>query len=199
MPKSTSTAKGSPTKPPAVPSSSAAPTVDRRGFGQQCMALGLLGLAALAPIAGGLTMLLDPLRRKSSRGDFIPLGAKDMIDALPPNTPTVFSLKGSLVNAWNTLPDQKIGAVYLVRDEAGRLTAFQSKCPHQGCVVDYQKDQRRYFCPCHKAAFGLDGGHLKGNGPETRGLDKLEVKVDGDQVLVRYQEFRTGVMEQSAL
>jgi menaquinol-cytochrome c reductase iron-sulfur subunit len=47
-----------------------------------------------------------------------------------------------------------------------------------------------FHCPCHNSQFDLDGSTTNKKPP--RGLDTLEVKVEGNDVLVRYQTFIAG-------
>ena len=35
------------------------------------------------------------------------------------------------------------------------MVAFNLKCPHLGCAIDYRKQSNDYFCPCHNSLFAL--------------------------------------------
>ena len=48
------------------------------------------------------------------------------------------------------------------------FVALSSTCPHLGCQVHWQPDQRRFFCPCHNGAFGPDGVAIEGP-PKSEG------------------------------
>lgn len=42
------------------------------------------------------------------------------------------------------------------------------KCPHRGCLVDYNKEKNEFICPCHGSTFNIEGKLLKG--PATKDL-----------------------------
>jgi Rieske Fe-S protein len=91
--------------------------------------------------------------------------------------------------------------VYLHWQE-DKILAFNVKCPHLGCDVEYRKTPEEqvpeYYCPCHMSAFTLTG-EMKTPTP-LRNLDSLDVKVvkndkDVEELWVKYQVFRTGRKE----
>lgn len=57
-------------------------------------------------------------------------------------------------------------AVY--RDEAGEAHILPSRCPHLGCRLEWNPDDRTWECPCHGSRFSVDGAIL--NEPTVRGL-----------------------------
>ena len=146
----------------------------------------------LVPIGAGIVFLLDPLRRGALRRGFRRVTS---IDSLPFGIPRSFTVTGTRTDAWETTPDVPIGAVYLIR-RLEEIQAFQVTCPHAGCFVDYDPDNQQFLCPCHESSFNLDGSIKNPQSPAPRGLDRLEVKVEGTEVLVRYQEFRKGIRKQ---
>jgi len=75
------------------------------------------------------------------------------------------------------------GAVLVVRDASGTVSAVNPTCTHQGCVVNWKADKKAFVCPCHDAEFALEGKVLEG--PATRPLKTLTAKVEGDSVLVK--------------
>lgn len=77
-------------------------------------------------------------------------------------------------------------STWLVRDDDGSLTAFSPMCTHAACEYEWAADETRFTCPCHEAAFAVDGTVLEG--PPPRPLDRwalrdaggaLEVEVTG--------------------
>jgi menaquinol-cytochrome c reductase iron-sulfur subunit len=172
------------------------PAPDRRGFVAGLTALVLGGLSLLTPVASAVVALFDPIhrRRSSGKGNRVEVTTQEIADRLVPGVPESFTITGTRKDAWNTLENQTIGSVFLVRDEAGKLRAFQSKCPHQGCDVSYLATEKRFFCPCHNANFQADGARVKGDeGPVCRDLDSLDVEVRDGAVWVDYKTFRTGI------
>lgn len=63
-------------------------------------------------------------------------------------------------------------AVY--RDYDNTLQAFSAVCPHMGCVVQWNQDEKSFDCPCHGSRFATDGTVL--NGPAKTDLSKIQVK-----------------------
>lgn len=146
---------------------------------------GGLALAILAP-AG---VFLGYFARRARRDEeFFPVAD---LARLPESAP----LKAEVIaprrrDAWTALTHTSLGAVWLLRGSAG-VTAFSTACPHAGCAVDWAPESRRFECPCHGSFFGPDGRQL--DGPASRPLDQLVVRVDNDRVLVCYQRFRAGI------
>jgi glycine/D-amino acid oxidase-like deaminating enzyme/nitrite reductase/ring-hydroxylating ferredoxin subunit len=63
-------------------------------------------------------------------------------------------------------------AVY--RDYDNSLKAFSAVCPHLGCIVQWNKDEKSFDCPCHGSRFASDGTVI--NGPSKTNLNKLNIK-----------------------
>ena len=57
-------------------------------------------------------------------------------------------------------------AVY--RDEKGVTHEYSAVCPHQGCIVEWNSEQKAWDCPCHGSRFDPFGGVI--NGPAKRDL-----------------------------
>ena len=69
------------------------------------------------------------------------------------------------------LDGEKLG-VY--RDEKGRLWAVEARCPHLGCQLEWNPEERSWDCPCHGSRFDYRG-HLM-NGPAQTDLAAEEVR-----------------------
>jgi glycine/D-amino acid oxidase-like deaminating enzyme/nitrite reductase/ring-hydroxylating ferredoxin subunit len=61
-------------------------------------------------------------------------------------------------------------AVY--RDIENHLHAFNAICPHLGCVVQWNGDEKTFDCPCHGSRFSTDGSVM--NGPAKSNLTPLD-------------------------
>jgi len=63
-------------------------------------------------------------------------------------------------------------AVY--RDESNELFAYSAVCPHLGCIVQWNADEKSFDCPCHGSRFSKEGVVI--NGPAISNLKKIEIK-----------------------
>lgn len=60
---------------------------------------------------------------------------------------------------------EKLG-VY--KDESGRTFVVSVKCPHLGCQLEWNPDEKSWDCPCHGSRFDYEGNLL--NNPALEGL-----------------------------
>ena len=76
------------------------------------------------------------------------------------------------------------GAVegHLVR-RGDDLMALSAICSHLPCTLLWQDDNDDFLCPCHGVTF-QPSGELKQSRRSYEPLTRLEVKVNGDEVLV---------------
>jgi Rieske Fe-S protein len=148
----------------------------------------------LPPLAAGLAVILDPLRRKSAQSAFIQVTS---LQSLPDDgLPQKFVVISSHVDAWNRTPAIPIGAVYLRRTGPKSVQALNVVCPHAGCFVDFVTARKGYRCPCHNSSFAVDGKVDDPKSPSPRALDELEVEIRNDsEVWVRFQNFVAGHAE----
>ena len=72
--------------------------------------------------------------------------------------------------------------VLLVRDGKGVFHALSATCTHLDCLVQYRSEQDLIWCACHNGKYDLSGKNL--SGPPPRPLDKYEVKLAGEEVLI---------------
>ncbi len=187
----------SPAQPIAPGAAGSSPAIEpRRGFLFKILAV-LLGAAAyVPPVALGVASFLNPLRQKRQAGQFMRLAA---LEALPADgAPLKTTVTMDRVDAWNRLLNQPVGAVFLQRVGPKEVRAIHVVCPHAGCFVTYDAAKKIFFCPCHSASFDLEGKRLDATSSSPRDLDTLECKVEGAEVWVRFQNFRTGTSEKIA-
>jgi nitrite reductase/ring-hydroxylating ferredoxin subunit len=55
------------------------------------------------------------------------------------------------------------------RTEEGELLVLSAVCPHLGCVVGWNPNEKSWDCPCHGSRFSATGQLV--NGPANRGLE----------------------------
>ncbi|HEV2064680.1 MAG TPA: Rieske 2Fe-2S domain-containing protein [Thermoanaerobaculia bacterium] len=63
--------------------------------------------------------------------------------------------------------------VALYRDAGGSLHASSSVCPHRGCDVDWNGQEKVWDCPCHGSRFTPEGAVIRG--PAAQPLAPAEV------------------------
>ena len=74
------------------------------------------------------------------------------------------------------------GKALLVRD-GQEVLAYNASCTHMGSIVGVPKDGVS-TCPNHGSKFNVEDGGKVVNGPATKPLRKLSVKVEGGQVVL---------------
>ena len=92
--------------------------------------------------------------------DFITKADISEIDELPPGDGAILS-KGL-----------KRFAIY--KGDDGQINAFSAVCPHLGCMVHWNGDEKTFDCSCHGSRFTKDGVVI--NGPATIGLERVKLK-----------------------
>ena len=170
------------------------PQPDRRNFITRAAAVVIGGIVTVVPALAGLFVFLDPLRRKSAAAEPIRVGS---LAAVPETgEPKKFDVIKTHVDIFNRTPNIRVGAVYLQRVGPKEVLAFNAKCPHLGCSVNFKSDEKHYHCPCHDSTFSTDGRILDPKTPSPRALDKLDVEIrDGTEIYVRFQNFKAGIKE----
>jgi Rieske Fe-S protein len=188
-----------PKQAPAKPAPKSAPPAvpPRRGFIGKALAVGIGTLVGVVPLASGLAVFLDPLRRRSGLHEPIRVATLDALsdDGLP----RLFPVIADRDDAWTRYTNQPVGAVYLRRlPGTDQVQALSATCPHAGCFVALKPERKEFQCPCHTSAFQLDGERVM---PcvAPRAMDELKCQVvtrgKERQVLVYYVNYFSGIAE----
>jgi len=168
----------------------------RRDFLKVSVAACVGGCALGAPICAAVRLISAPLFSEGTGGKFYPIA---MLDSLS-ERPQKFSIVDDKKDAWTTLPQQKIGSLFL-RKVGVNVKALHSLCPHAGCMLQRgvkenpqtKVEEELYYCPCHAAHFDLDGGRLNAVAP--RDMDSLETEIKEGQVFVKFENFTFGIAD----
>lgn len=79
------------------------------------------------------------------------------------------------------------GQFYLVCLEDGGFLAVSSKCTHLGCALPWDKDQKKFICPCHASQFDIFGNVLRSPAPRALDLFKIHLKNNKIQVDINHR------------
>jgi cytochrome b6-f complex iron-sulfur subunit len=81
------------------------------------------------------------------------------------------------------------GGTALVTHTGTEVVALSNVCPHLGCKVHWEEDNRRFFCPCHNGVFDPSGKALSGPpADEGKNLERYAVKQVGDNLFIEIEE-----------
>jgi cytochrome b6-f complex iron-sulfur subunit len=76
------------------------------------------------------------------------------------------------------------GPVLLVlQGDTRAVTAFDPRCPHRGCTVDWESSSKTFVCPCHGVVFNGSGKVIEGT-RTRKPLTSYQAKVVGGRVLI---------------
>ncbi len=79
-------------------------------------------------------------------------------------------------NGEGAIVREGVKKVAVYRDESGELHSYTAICPHLGCVVQWNADEKSFDCPCHGSRFTCKGEVI--NGPAVSDLEKVGFKKD---------------------
>ena len=129
-------------------------------------------------------------------GALIALGATPAIAAAAP-LEFISSIGGGRedkaypIPAADTVQIDKGNSAILVRWQ-GSVYVYSLACPHQNTVLKWYEKDNQFECPKHHSRFRPDGSYIKDSGRATRGLDRLAVRKDGNNIVANldkaYQE-----------
>lgn len=139
--------------------------------------------SVVAAMSGGVGALLGvfALRGHAGSDNHRWIRAASLLE-LRPGTPTARVLSVRRSDGWYR--ERVRQTVFLVREDHD-VRALSATCTHLGCQVRWDKEKKRFLCPCHGGAYDAHGRVLEG--PPPRPLDTVDVRVDAssDDVLVR--------------
>ena len=65
--------------------------------------------------------------------------------------------------------------IAIYKDVDGAVEAFEARCPHLGCIVEWNSTEQTFDCPCHGSRFDRRGQVI--NGPANVALKPADVPV----------------------
>lgn len=165
-------------------------TVSRRTFlGYIIGAIGaFIGTVVAIPIVG---FTVSPALRKREAA-WVKAGRVKDFQA---NQPRLAEFSLFTKDGWVEQPVKR--SVWVVRRGESDFTVYNPRCTHLGCLVNWHPENQTLVSPCHGGVFTLDGQVIAG--PPPRPLDTLTYRVEGENLLVQYQDFRLGIPEKASL
>jgi len=137
------------------------PRISRRNF----LKLGLGTLAGAAALESGLMGFLF-LKSRADETEVEGVVTCGRQESFSPGSITEFEDNG----------------FYILCTENLELLAISSRCPHLGCSVIWQPEEKQFICPCHASSFDQYGNYE--NRPVPRPLDIFEITIEDSKVLV---------------
>jgi cytochrome b6-f complex iron-sulfur subunit len=122
-----------------------------------------LGASGLASFFYPLVRYLTPVAREAAVGTLkinkneIPVGAAKEVH-------------------FNNIP------IVVVNRRGKGYIALSRVCTHLGCLVNYDRDEEIFICPCHAAQFTQEG--LRIRGPAPRPLEMIATREEGDEIII---------------
>lgn len=166
--------------------------ITRRSFlGYITAAIGAFAATIVAvPLVGAF---ISPATKKKASGQWLNLGP---VTKFPKNEPKMVGLTLVKQDGWVEARQPRL--VWVVAEDKGKFRVYNAQCTHLGCVVDWQPESKTWISPCHGGVFAFNDGRVLA-GPPPRALDSLEYKVEKDELLVNYQDFRLGIPDKNPL
>jgi cytochrome b6-f complex iron-sulfur subunit len=170
--------------------------LSRRSFLRRSM-LAVWGISATSAVAGALYMLYPNL--SEGFGSVQTVGKVSEFKAAKPadfklelagvyhrpvarayvmhlDAGTKFDLQGPLLQS-------QLSSENFVKDKDGSYwIALYQKCVHLGCTVPFRDNCLSFKCPCHGSHYNVSGEYL--DGPAPRSLDRFQMSIQGDNVVV---------------
>src|ERR1700737_1632001 len=128
------------------------PLEDRRSFLGALLALGSVFVGALLSVPL-IRFALFPLLRRTTDLKSSLVGPLNEFSAL--TEPAMRTIQIEQIDGWRKTVSEK--AVYITKDQQGKLCVLTSICPHLGCTVPWNQEKKLFICPCPRGTFSADG------------------------------------------
>lgn len=150
--------------------------INRRSFLSKAI-LTIGGIISAALGIPTVAYILGPALQDAKTQNWTRLGAVNKVEL---GTPTLFKVKIERQTGW-IVEEEKL-SVYVLTDNGRDFVAMSNICTHLACRVRWISDREQFFCPCHDGVFDKEGNVI--SGPPPRPLDRYEIKVEGDQLMM---------------
>jgi cytochrome b6-f complex iron-sulfur subunit len=79
--------------------------------------------------------------------------------------------------------------VFVVHLKEG-FKVFSGVCTHLGCIVRWEEQKGRFYCPCHGGIFSKSGEVI--GGPPPKPLNQFDVEIDNKLVFIKVKDKTEG-------
>ncbi len=79
--------------------------------------------------------------------------------------------------------------VFVVHLKSG-YRVYSGVCTHLGCLVRWEEQNNRFYCPCHQGIFDPNGKVV--SGPPPRPLDEYQIERDRQLVFIKVEDKTEG-------
>jgi len=86
------------------------------------------------------------------------------------------------LSPWQSITATFAGQPVILLRTADKFLAYSAACTHLGCIVHWDAQKKAFLCPCHAAAFDMDGKVI--DGPPPAPLRTYKVSEAGGKVYV---------------
>jgi len=134
---------------------------------------GVIGVVVASPLVG---YFLSPAWKKS-KSLLTPIARTSDI---PIGQPTYVTYEERMRDGWFVSTLSK--GAWVVTEDGKEFVVYDPHCTHLNCPYYWDKQEQIFHCPCHDGKFDIDGNVI--GGPPPRPLDRLEVMVEDDTILL---------------
>lgn len=153
------------------------PSISRREFVN--LAVGSIGAIIVVSVGiPSVAYVLGPGLNVQKSEAWVPVGK---IDQFPVGEPTLVSFTRTTVNGWERTANSY--GVYVTKPNSGDIYVLSNICTHLSCRVNWKEDLLQYVCPCHDAAFDIEGQIV--HGPPPKPLIRYETKIEEETLYIK--------------
>ncbi|MCA9471255.1 MAG: ubiquinol-cytochrome c reductase iron-sulfur subunit [Nitrospirales bacterium] len=166
------------------------PVGTRRSFFTRMTALiaSFIGASLTIPIVGYVIFPAFARHKK----EWVTVGT---VKELPLEEPKSLDYTVTIKDGWDETKVTK--GIWAIKHSNDDVTVFSPICPHLGCGYRWDAQDHLFKCPCHGSVYNMKG--VVQAGPAPRPLDTLPVKIENGQLMVIYEEFKSGLSKKVEL
>lgn len=138
--------------------------IPRRSFINYCLGLSTAAFAGATAYAFGSYLLPPGAFSTGAEGEAIRLSLAEV----PVGSSKMFRYQGKPSIA--------------VRVNEKTVRALSAVCTHLGCIVKWDEPKQQLICPCHVAAFDVNGNVV--SGPAPRPLQSIAARIVQDEIII---------------